>query len=101
VIFVAGTMYLNTAVLEDFERDVAAMLGKVKGEKGCLHYSLLVEDASSGLVNVLEQWEDDEALVTHLAQPWIVTFFNRYSGHMRSHTLKIYDIAGSRPLPGM
>jgi quinol monooxygenase YgiN len=101
VIFVAGTMTLNTAVLGDFERDVAAMLGKVKSEKGCHHYSLLVEDASIGLVNVHEQWEDDEALVTHLAQPWIVAFFNRYSGQMRSHTLKVYDIAGSRPLPGM
>jgi len=52
-------------------------------------------------VNVLEQWDDDAALTTHLAQPWIATFFNRYSGHMRSHTLKIYDIAGARSLPGL
>ena len=101
MIFVAGTMTLNPAVLEDFERDVAAMLAEVTCEKGCHHYSLLVEDAKNGVVNVHEQWDDDEALIVHLAQPWITTFFGRYSGHMRAHTLKIYDIGGSRPLPGM
>jgi quinol monooxygenase YgiN len=101
MIFVAGTISMNTAVLGDFERDVAAMLDRVKAEKGCHHYSLLVQDADSGLVNVLEQWADDEVLKIHLAQPWVVAFFNRYAGHMRSHTLKVYDIAGERPLPGM
>jgi quinol monooxygenase YgiN len=101
MIFIAGTMTLNPAILENFERDVAAMLEQVKAEPGCHHYSLLVQDADQGVVNVLEQWDDDEALKAHLAQPWIVSFFNRYSGHMRSHTLKVYDIAGARPLPGM
>jgi quinol monooxygenase YgiN len=101
MIFVAGTISMNTAVLEDFERDVAAMLDQVKAEQGCHHYSLLVQDADSGLVNVLEQWADDDALKIHLAQPWVVAFFNRYGGHMRAHTLKVYDIAGERPLPGV
>jgi quinol monooxygenase YgiN len=101
MIFVAGTMTLNPSVLGDFQRDLAAMLAQVKGEQGCRHYSLLVEDASSGVVNVHEVWDDDAALTTHLAQPWIATFYNRYSGHMRSHTLKIYDVAGTRSLPGL
>jgi quinol monooxygenase YgiN len=101
MIFVAGTMTLNPNVLQGFERDVAAMLGKVKAEKGCHHYSLLVQDAASGLVNVLEQWGDDEALKVHLAQPWIVEFFNRYAPHLTAHTLRVYDISGHRPLPGM
>lgn len=94
-------MTLNPSVLEDFKRDVAEMLSSVKAENGCHHYSLLVEDEGGGVVNVLEQWDDDAALITHLAQPWITTFFSRYSGHMLSHTLKIYDIAGARPLPGL
>jgi quinol monooxygenase YgiN len=101
MIFVAGTMTLNPDVLDDFERDVGAMLARVKAEQGCHHYSLLVQDPASGLVNVLEQWDDDEALKVHLAQPWIVEFFSRYVGHLRSHTLRVYDIEGHRPLPGM
>jgi quinol monooxygenase YgiN len=101
MIFVAGTMTLNPTVLDGFERDVAAMIERVKSEPGCHHYSLLVQDPESGLVNVLEQWDDDEALKVHLAQPWIVEFFGRYVGHLQAHTLRVYDISGHRPLPGM
>lgn len=102
MIFVAGTMNMNPAIIEDFERDVAEMRPKVLTEKGCHHYSLLVEDAPTGLVNVLELWDDDDALKVHLGMPWIATFFAKYGGQMQASTVQIYDIAGSpRPLPGM
>jgi quinol monooxygenase YgiN len=71
MIYVAGTMNLDPAVIGNFQRDVAAMLDKVRAEKGCRHYALRVEDAKAGLVNVLEQWDDDAALIVHLKQPWI------------------------------
>jgi quinol monooxygenase YgiN len=100
MIFVAGTMTMNPAVLVDFQRDLAAMAGKVRAERGCRHWSLLVEEPASGLVNVLEQWDDDEALLTHLKQPWILEFLGRYAQHMQGSTLRVYDIAGDRPLPG-
>ena len=93
MIIVAGTMSLDPSVIADFQREVAAMLARVKTEKGCRHYSLLVEDASAGLVNALERWDDEVALIEHLAQPWIVAFFNRFSPHLRSHTMQVYDIA--------
>ncbi len=101
MIFVAGTMTINPAVIDAFAVDVAAMVDKVRAEAGCQHYSLLVEDAAAGLVNVHEQWADDAALVMHLQQPWITAFFNRYSGEMRASSVRICDIAGERPLPGM
>jgi quinol monooxygenase YgiN len=101
VIFVAGTLTLDPAVVDDFRRDVAAMAGKVRAEDGCHHYSLLVEDAPAGVINVLEQWDDDAALNVHLRQPWIVEFFTRYVGHLRASTVRVFDIAGDRPLPGM
>jgi len=100
VIFVAGTLTMDPTCLETFQRDVLAVVGKVRSETGCEHYSLLVEDAASGSVNVLEQWTDDAALAAHLKQPWIVDFFARYVGHMRASTVRVFDIAGSRPLPG-
>lgn len=101
MIFVAGTMTMDPAVIGDFQREVAAMLGRVRAEKGCHHYSLLVEDARAGLVNVLERWDDDAALAVHLGQPWITEFFSRFGPAMRSHTVEVYDIAGARPLPGL
>ena len=102
MIFVAGTMTMNPAIIPEFQKDVAAMRDKVLGEDGCGHYSLLVEDAGTGLVNVLELWRDDEALKVHFTMPWIAAFFAKYVGHMQASTVQIYDIAGApRPLPGM
>lgn len=102
MIFVAGTMTMNPAIIGDFVRDVAAMRPKVLTEAGCRHYSLLVEDAATGLVNVLELWNDDAALKVHLAMPWIAEFFTNYVGHMQASTVQVYDIAGPpRPLPSM
>ena len=101
MIFVAGTLTINPAVIADFQRDVAAMRPKVLTEAGCHHYSLLVEDAATGLVNVLEQWDDEAALVVHLKMPWIAEFSAKYGGHMRASTVRVCEIAAERPLPGM
>lgn len=101
MIFVAGTMTMGPAAMADFDRDVAAMRPQVLAEAGCQHYSLLIEDAATGLINVLEIWDDDAALEAHLATPWITEFFGKYVGHLQVSTVQIYDIAGApRPLPG-
>lgn len=99
MIFVAGTMTFSADLISDFEADVAAMVDKVRAEDGCHHYSLLVEDAAAGLVNVMEIWEDDQALAVHFTQPWIGEFFAKYGGKALASTVQIYDISGVRPLP--
>jgi quinol monooxygenase YgiN len=101
MIFVAGTMTFEPAHIAGFQRDVAAMIETVRAEAGCHHYSLLVEDADAGIVNVLEQWTDDAALLAHLKQTWILEFFGRHGGHLKASTVRIFDISGIRPLPGM
>jgi quinol monooxygenase YgiN len=101
MIFVAGTLTVNPSFVAEFQQDVAAMAGRVREEPGCFHYSLLTEDATTGVINVLEQWSDDAALATHLRQPWIVDFFNKYVGHLLAMNVKVYDISGERPLPAM
>lgn len=101
MIIVAGQMELTPAEMPAFEREVHAMRDKVLAEDGCGHYSLLVEDAARGLVNVVEYWDSDAALLAHLKQPWIVAFFGRFGGHLKSSTVQVHDVAGVRPLPGM
>jgi quinol monooxygenase YgiN len=102
MIFVQGTMNMEPACIPEFERDVAEMTSKVKAEDGCHFYSLLVEDAATGLVNVVEQWRDDEALGVHFTMPWIAEFFGKYGPKMQASTIQIFDIAGlPRPLPAM
>jgi quinol monooxygenase YgiN len=100
VIFVQGTMNMEPSCLSEFRKDIAAMVGKVRAEDGCHFYSLLVEDESAGLINVVEQWRDDDALAVHFTQPWILEFFAKYSPKMLASTVQIFDIAGNpRPLP--
>lgn len=101
MILVAGTMTMAPHVIDDFVTDVAAMRPKVLAEDGCHHYSLLVEDKATGLVNVMEQWDDEDALKVHLGMPWIAEFFSKYVGHMQASTVRICEIAEERPLPGM
>ena len=101
MIIVAGQMELTPAEMPALEQAVQAMRHKVLAEEGCSHYSLLVEDAARGLVNVTEYWSSDSALLDHLKQPWTAAFFDRFGGHLRSSTVQIYDVAGARPLPGM
>ena len=100
MIFVAGTLTLDPAHILGFQRDVREMIDKVRAEAGCQQYSLLVENAETGLVNVLERWTDDAALAVHLKQPWILEFLRRNGGHLRASTVQVFDIAAVRPLPG-
>jgi quinol monooxygenase YgiN len=100
MIFVQGTMDMDPACIAEFEADVAAMVEKVRAEDGCLHYSLLVEDAATGFVQVTERWRDDAALGVHFTMPWIANFFSKFGPKMRASTVQIWDIAGEpRPLP--
>lgn len=100
MIFVQGTMNIEPGCVAEFERDVAAMIDRVKAEDGCSFYSLLVEDAATGLINVIEIWRDDAALAVHFTTPWIAAFFAKYSPKIQASTVQIYDVAGApRPLP--
>lgn len=99
MIFVAGTLTIDPAEIPAFRQAMADMRPKVLEEAGCRHYSLLVEDEAGGVINVLEAWDDDAALEVHLKQPWIETFYARFSPHIVSLDAKIYDIAGSREIP--
>jgi quinol monooxygenase YgiN len=99
MIILAGTLTLDPAEIPAFRDALAAMRPTVLTERGCHHYSLLVEDEPGGVVNVCEIWEDDAALAEHLAQPWIAAFFQRFKPHIRALDAKLHDVAGVRDLP--
>jgi quinol monooxygenase YgiN len=98
MIILAVTMTIDPELVAAFEKAVAEMVGKVREEDGCHHYSLLAEDRAAGLINVVEIWRDESALRVHLAQPWIAEFLARFSPHIRAMNVLIYNVAGTRPL---
>ncbi len=99
MIALVGTMTFDPAEIAPFAQAVRDMVGRVRAEDGCVHYSLLVEDEAAGLVNVSEIWRDDAALQAHLAQPWTASFFARFGGRTKDVSLLIYDVAATRPFP--
>lgn len=101
MIFVAGTLTIDPAHVDQFSADLKAMRPRVLEEDGCLHYSLLIEDRSAGIVNVLEMWSSEDALKVHFTMPWVIDFATKFSPHMQASTVQIYEIANTRPLPAM
>lgn len=99
MIIVSGQLHLPPAQIADFAEAVAAMRPDVLAEAGCHHYSLLVEDAAAGIVNVTEYWDDDAALARHMTQPWIGAFFARFGQHIQASTVLVHEVAESRALP--
>jgi quinol monooxygenase YgiN len=98
MIIVAGTMTFDPADIPAFADAVRAMAPTVRAEDGCLYYALLADDSVPGLVSATEMWRDDAALKVHLGQPWIGEFLGRFGGLTKSMDVKIYDVAGSRPI---
>ena len=102
MIFVQGTMNMEPLCIPDFITDVKIMREKVLTEDGCHFYSLLVEDAATGLVNVIETWRDEDALLVHFTMPWIGEFMGKYGAKMIASTVQVFDITGDpRPLPSL
>jgi quinol monooxygenase YgiN len=99
MILVAGTISVDPKQIDAMDRAAKAMVGGVRKEDGCIHYSLLVEDRAAGLINVLEMWRDEDALRVHLKLPTIVEFFNRFSPHITGMTVQVYDAENARPVP--
>ena len=98
MIILAGTMTFDPADIAGFSQAVRNMAGEVRAEDGCIHYSLLVEDAAVGVVNVSEIWRDDAALHAHLAQPWTTSFFAQFGSRAKDISVLIYDVSGTRRL---
>ncbi len=101
MIAVIGRLTMNPDIMDTYESDLAVMIPKVLTEDGCHYYALHVEDKVKGTVAVTEMWRNEAALLAHFGQPWIVEFMEKYGSAVLGSTLKVYDLADERDLPGM
>lgn len=100
MLLVLGRLTLPADTIGDFDRDLKAMLPRVLAEDGCRYYSLVPEDRAAGTVAVAEMWRDEAALIAHLQQPWILEFMASYGEKILESSVKVYDAANERDLPG-
>jgi quinol monooxygenase YgiN len=98
VFIIGGTLVVARDYIDLMEEMIRELTPMTRARDGGLHYSLLFEDRSGGVVNVLEVWRDDAALACHLADPRVIGYFGRLGPQLLKNQCIIYDVAGTRPL---
>jgi len=96
VIIIMGHVRVDPSEVREFLDDMEAIGPRTRDEKGCLFYSVTLEDASTGRMVVAERWQDQESLTAHL-QGEQVAAFQKWAGRIGIEVLR-YDASNERPL---
>jgi quinol monooxygenase YgiN len=81
----------------DFVRAAQEIMPLVRREAGCSRYELAADVCSPGVFHFIEEWESQELLDKHLAQPHMQDYFAKTAPwHAGPIELTLYDILSSR-----
>lgn len=97
MIIVMGYIHLNPSDVDEFLADIKDMTSSTKVVKGCILYSVTVDDAEAGRMLVAEQWTNQESLMKHFERQEVVLFVNKWGARIKSDILK-YDALNARSL---
>jgi quinol monooxygenase YgiN len=102
VIIVAGALEVDPDQRDAFLAGRLDGMRASRAEPGCIEYTLSADPLQPGRVVLLERWESQESLNTHLSA--LRADSSGDSGAapeipVKSASIMVYDIAGERPLP--
>jgi quinol monooxygenase YgiN len=98
MIIVQGTATVDPAAIDALVAAAATMMAETRKERGCLHYSLAIEDADRGIMSISERWADEAALKAHFAAPHMAAFNQAIAGKVKGLDVRMYDASGERGL---
>ena len=98
MIIVIARVEVEPEAIPRLQDALTAMMRATWEEPGCISYSMAVEDAASGIVSIVERWEDEAALKRHFTMPHMATFNAAVAGVVRSMDARLYDASNERPL---
>jgi quinol monooxygenase YgiN len=98
MIIVQGTATVDPAAIDVLVAAAATMMAETRRERGCLHYSLAIEDADRGIMSISERWADEAALKAHFAAPHMAAFNQAIAGRVKRLDVRMYDASGERGL---
>ena len=98
MLFVAGKADIDWSKVDDADAGLDAMMAASRAEAGCLGYLLVRDPLNPQTILIHECWQDDAALKAHFAEPHMAVFQRRFGPAILKVDVKIYDIAGERPL---
>ncbi len=97
-----GRLELDPAGVAALRPVLRTMMQETLKEKGCLQYSLAIEDEGGddrpALLNIAERWDDDADLRAHGASAHMAAFNRALKGIVRKADLRIYDASNEKPL---
>ena len=74
MIMIAGKIRLDPAKQEQATRAAVAMTEASRAEPGCVDYAFTWDLLEPGVLRVIEQWQDQDALDLHFKAPPMATF---------------------------
>lgn len=95
MLILMGYIHLDPPDINAFITDVEQISLTTKAEKGCLFYSITLDDRSAGRFLVAERWQDQPSLAAHLEKAETLAFLKTWGDRMSSD-LQAYDVSGER-----
>lgn len=102
MIVVEGWVRMDPAEIERLRPAAVEMMRATRAnEPGCLEYAYAADLADSGLLRVIERWENQAALDAHFQTEHMVVFNAAMAGaKITGASVKAYDGASSKTLVG-
>jgi quinol monooxygenase YgiN len=97
MIAIMGYVHLDASDANEFLADIQVLATTTRAEKGCLFYTVALDDAGAGRMLVAERWQDQKSLSAHLEAPKTVAFVKKWMNRFEGELLK-YDAANERSL---
>lgn len=97
MLIVTGYVQVEPTELVQFCNEFSALATATRRRSGTLSYSAAVDDPQDGRLLVVERWEDQASLSTHLEAADTVAFVERWRGRMVGNIEK-YDACNKRGL---
>ena len=74
MIVVAGYLTIDPAKRAEAEAAIAALVPVTQAEDGCIDYRYSADLGEPNRINILEQWESEEAMTVHMGQAHFADF---------------------------
>lgn len=99
MLVIMGYIDLDPADVDAFVSDIRAISSSTKAEKGCLFYSIALDDGLAGRFVVAQRWQDRQALAAHIEKRETLAFLTAWKDKMKSD-LHEYEVLSGQPLIG-
>ena len=74
MIIATGYLTIDPAKRDQAEAAIATLVPATLAEDGCAEYRYSNDLADPNRINILEQWESEEAMTTHMGTEHLATF---------------------------